>query len=212
MRFLTPRSVAAYGCVLAAWFVACCGFGTTAVTADSGARDASADHVGTRDIADVDAHDSGSPTVSCNYYAILPPILRVVSAVTGAPICDPVFIVVAPIDAAAPGNVGVSCAAAEGECVPTMVYDASDPDCTYALGVGGFGDSFANYTITVTAPGFATADVDHVSTGVLACGPGIPVYQAPSHLTVALTPLPAEAGADAQTHEAGAYPSDGPRG
>src|SRR5438105_3879785 len=64
--------------------VAACGSSAGGVGSDA-ASDHRAD--------DVDANTDAKPQADCGAVALLPPIVEVVDAVTGTPICDPVFMV-----------------------------------------------------------------------------------------------------------------------
>jgi hypothetical protein len=126
---------------------------------------------------------------SCGAITIVPPIVTVTNAATGAPICDPV-ITIAPDGGAQDGGagVGVSCGGTQhyGGC-PATPPDGGDLACIYAL-LAVQGTS----TIEVSAPGYASKIVPNVSSGEGGCVTAVPASQ----VTVSLVPL-ADAGADA---------------
>ncbi len=93
----------------------------------------------------------GSGPGTCNIVQIVPPILSVVDAVTGAPICD------AALVNGDGGTVTLSpCGGSEG-CTGT---------CQYTVNQGSFGTPF---TVTVTAPEYVSAVSPELTTNTCGC-------------------------------------------
>jgi hypothetical protein len=133
----------------------------------------------------------GSPCSGVVVY--LPPIVSVVSATTGSPICEPTFAVVEWPDAGPvppDGGDPILCDGSPVGC-PSAPHDGGVGPCQYALqgliAGGSFGPTdVATFTIAVSKPGFESVIVPDVSTGVIVCpAPNKPASQ----LTVQLSPL-----------------------
>lgn len=131
--------------------------------------------------------DSGSPddAGNCDSVYYLPPIITVVSSDTGSLICDATFTVLDSPDAGYVPTGAAVCNA--GVPVGGCPVDAS---CQYAL--MGLHPALGPYTIEVSAPGFDSAVVGDVSSGVAGCVPTM----AATERTVTLSPLAGDAGGD----------------
>jgi hypothetical protein len=123
----------------------------------------------------------------CGAIEFIPPVLTVVNAATGSPICDPTFAIDSS-DAGASDVAAVDCSGGTpyGGC-PAPPSDGGVAPCQYALlGLSGqFGLGTSSFTIDVSKSGFQSVTVPDVVTGVGGCV----AFQAASQVTVKLTPL-----------------------
>jgi hypothetical protein len=126
----------------------------------------------------------------------LPPILTIVDATTGAPICDATFNAVLVGDAA-----GVTTDPNPHRCDGTTSFgcpafsttDSSQP-CAYALvGLGYVDARIGSYSVVARAPGYIPGLVVGI-TGGRTASCGFP-QEAPTQVTVKLNPNPFDAGA-----------------
>ena len=137
---------------------------------------------------------AGAGAGGCNLIIEVPPVIAVVNAETGNPVCDPTFtIVAAPEAAPVPadgGNIGTLCTpegAVYGGCWPG---DASGA-CAYILNWIDDEGISEEYTVQVSKDGFESKIVPSVRGGVVYCGGGVTPA---SHLVVALSPNDGGAG------------------
>ena len=137
---------------------------------------------------------AGGDIGGCRAVVIYPPVLTVVDGANGAPICDPTFAI---IDLNASNPIAISdvqeCDGTSGVACPGSPGETQPGPCRFLL--NGL-DSASVNALEVGAPGYASVEVDGVSSGVGGCVP----YRAPSQLTVALPPalpVPSAPGADA---------------
>jgi hypothetical protein len=158
--------------------VAACGSSAGGVGSDA-ASDHRAD--------DVDANTDAKPQADCGAILLLPPIVEVVDAVTGTPICDPVFKVDWPDGGATSGNgMAVACSQSKSDGCPGAPDGGGTAPCAFSLAI--FDGN--NVTVEVSHPGYENAIVQ-VSSGRGGCVP----YVAASHAVVELHPK-----ADASTN------------
>jgi hypothetical protein len=134
--------------------------------------------------------------MDCGVIEPLPPIVTVVSATTGAPICDATFAVVGWPDGGPtpPDGGGASaCGTTQNLGCPDAgaPSDGATAECRYAL-LGLRTTPPSAYTIEISSAGFASATA-HVNSGVGLCQ-DIPASQ----ITVMLSPVANDATAGAQ--------------
>jgi hypothetical protein len=133
--------------------------------------------------------------MDCAVIGTLPPIVTVVNAANGAPICDATFAVVGwPDGGPTPpdGGGAYACGATQDFGCPGSSSDGATATCPYALLLeSGLPTA---YTVEVSSPGFASATAQ-VTTGVGGCVPTVPASQT----TVMLSPTAKDAAADTQS-------------
>lgn len=131
------------------------------------------------------------PEASCLSAEVTSPTLNLWDAITGAPICDPTFSVLA-VSGVNGGGVSTSngqsvvlCGATPPAGCPTVAPDGGTLACTFAV----LTQFHTTVTIGVSAPGYATATVPGLASGLEGC-----VVEAASHADVMLTPVAVDAG------------------
>jgi hypothetical protein len=131
--------------------------------------------------------------------AIVPlwPVLTVVNAATGAPLCDPTVALLLPGDGGLEPLTYSDCPTTQAPGCPSPAADGAPPPCAFALSMFGEG-SLGKGTIAVSAPGFETASVPNVANGNEGCPPEF----AASSVTVQLSPLLVDGGADGSSDAA----------
>ena len=100
----------------------------------------------------------------CAAIDLLPPIVEVIDAVTGTPICDPVFVVDRPDGGSTAGDgTAIPCSQSAQEGCPALADGAAAP-CAFSIGI-----FYANdVSVEVSHSGYETATV-HVSSGEGGC-------------------------------------------
>jgi hypothetical protein len=142
-----------------------------------------AGHQGTDAGAGIGGNEGIDAKADCASAAFLPPILTVVDAITGAPICDPTFAFDLPDGGVGPNETPFSCGQSKEMDCPAAGSDGGLVACAFAL--------FTTYDVTVEVSkvGYETASV-----AVMPGQTGCVAYRQSTHATVKLHPL-----ADAST-------------
>jgi hypothetical protein len=135
-----------------------------------------------------DGNTDAYAQADCAAIELLPPIVSVVDAVTGAPICDPMFNVDWPDGGTGGPRDGApfACGQSMDDHCPGPLDDGGARPCAFALGIF----YASNVNVEVSKPGYATASVQ-VSSGRGGCVSPVPA----SHVVVQLHPV-ADAAAD----------------
>jgi hypothetical protein len=124
----------------------------------------------------------GGGPIDCGAILDLPPILTIVDGSTGAPVCDPTFVVELDASTAVQATSYRCLAADRIGCPVISTTDGQPPPCVFLL--YGLFETGQSYTVAVSAPGYLTSQVAGVAGGQAAtCG--FP-FVAPSQLTVSL--------------------------
>jgi hypothetical protein len=125
-------------------------------------------------------NDDAKAQFDCGAIELLPPIVTVVDAVTGAPICDPTFVVDWPDGGSTSGNgMPLACSQSMFAGCPGPPDGGGAAPCAFALAIF----DAHNVSVEVSHAGYENAVVQ-VSSGQGGCVPTVPA----SHLTVELHP------------------------
>jgi hypothetical protein len=128
-------------------------------------------------------------TGGCNSIDYPGPVLNVFDALTGAPVCDATFSIVAQTDAGWMLTDAFASPCSPYTC-PVSYDDAGAMLCPFYL--AGLGYNTSGVTVDVSAPGYKHTDVPGVAAGRSGC---VPPFFPASHLDVNLIALSPDASA-----------------
>jgi hypothetical protein len=154
----------------------------------SGMGAAGSDAAGDQRDDGVGGNTHAQAQADCGAIELFPPIVEVIDAVTGAPICDPAFTVDWPDGGPSGPKDGApfACGQSRDDNCPGPPDGGGTAPCTFALAIF----NAMNVNVEVSKPDYATTIVQ-VSGGVGGCVPYVPA----SHVRVELHPVP-DASAD----------------